>query len=62
MLVAQGEKNKQVLLEISEDKNQYEVVNYHYLGKKQLTQKINRAKQHKGLVKKLAEMDCQIPS
>lgn len=54
MLVSKGDKNKQALLEISEGKNQYEVVNYHYLGERQLSQKIRRAEKQNGFVKNIS--------
>ena len=54
MLVSKGTKNKQALLEISEDKEHYEIVNYHYIGNRQLQQKINRAKKGNGIVRNIS--------
>ena len=51
MLVSAEGKNKQTLLEINENKENFEIVNYHYLDNRQLQQKINRAKKGNGIVK-----------
>ncbi|MBQ7396088.1 MAG: hypothetical protein IJW08_06085 [Lentisphaeria bacterium] len=53
MLVSRGEINKQALIEISENKGQYEIVNYHYIGNRQLKQKISRAEKQNGMIRKI---------
>lgn len=54
MLVSRSSKNRQTLIEINELKERYEIVNYHYLGRRQLDQKIKRARQQNGLVQEIS--------
>ena len=62
MLVSVGGKNKQSLLEISENKESFEIVNYHYLNDRQLQQKINRANKESGIVKNVTEGGLPSPT
>lgn len=54
MLVARAPKNRQTLVEINEEKEHYEIVNYHYLGQRQLAQKIRRARQQNGIIREVS--------